>query len=393
MYPIFRKICNKVYWKINVFSTIQKSMSLGKFVKFKFTFFRVLFLIVTALFLAVSLLPFLSSGGWWFIAILGLIFPFLFILEILFLVFWIIKKSKLIIISVLSLLLSWRQVSVIIAFNGTSAKITNRPEGTLRVLSWNVSRWDERNKEKRGGQSYRRLMLDFIEINNPDVLCFQEFFECQDPKYYEATIPVLQKLGFLYYHFFPTTQLFNGSFQYGLAIFSRYPIIKSGSFLNNAKIHSEGLIYCDIKLGDKTVRVFDSHLESPGFGKEDFSSSGAIKPSRNLMTKFKNSYSYRNIQANSASEIIQKSPFPVIVCSDVGDIPNSYAYFKLKGKLNDAFLKKGSGLGRTYRRISPTLRIDYLFVDKKFTIKSFSIPNVVYSDHYPLISDLELHDY
>ena len=241
---------------------------------------------------------------------------------------------------------------------------------------------------KKGVDKVIEANVEFIEYLNPDVLCLQEFFESKDPKYFEANIPVLQEMGYGYFHFFPTSQLFDNKFQYGLAIFSKYPISDTGSFINDAKVHSEGIIYSDISFKNKTIRVFNTHLESPGFGKEDYSSSGGIKASSSLFYKLKRSYNFRNIQANSASVIISQSPYPVIVCSDIGDIPNSYAYFKLKGNLKDAFLKKGSGLGRTYRFISPTLRIDYLFVDQKLKINDFFIPKIVYSDHYPLISDV-----
>ncbi|MBP9119245.1 MAG: endonuclease/exonuclease/phosphatase family protein [Ignavibacterium sp.] len=354
----------------------------------KYGFFRISFFLVTILFLSVALVPFLSSGGWWFIAILGLIYPFLLLLEIIFLIIWAVKKSKLVFISALALLLNWQQLSVILAIKGTTASVSIKEEKSLRVLSWNVSRWDERNKEKRGGQSYRQLMFDYIEYLNADVLCLQEFFECTDPKYFEANIPALQKLGFTYFHFFPIVKIFQDKFQHGLAIFSRHPIVDTGSYSNYARIHSEGLIYCDIVFGDNKFRIFNTHLESPGFGKEDFTEAGSVKPSKNLINKLKNSYNYRNIQANSAAEIIRNSPNPVIVCSDIGDVPNSYAYFKLKGNLRDAFLNKGSGFGRTYRFISPTLRIDYLFVDKKIQVQNFYLPNIGYSDHLPLISDL-----
>ena len=40
--------------------------------------------------------------------------------------------------------------------------------------------------------------------------------------------------------------------------------------------------------------------------------------------------------------------------------------------MQDAFLKKGFGIGRTFSALSPTLRIDYIFTDKHFKIKQFN---------------------
>ena len=44
-----------------------------------------------------------------------------------------------------------------------------------------------------------------------------------------------------------------------------------------------------------------------------------------------------------------------IVTGDFNDVPNTYTYFTIRGKLQDAFLKQGFGIGRTYSGISPTL--------------------------------------
>jgi endonuclease/exonuclease/phosphatase family metal-dependent hydrolase len=87
---------------------------------------------------------------------------------------------------------------------------------------------------------------------------------------------------------------------------------------------------------------------------------------------------------------LDASPHPVIFCGDLADVPNSYAYFQVRGRLQDAFLEKGRGLGRTYGFISPTLRIDYIFADKKFKVKQFAKFRTGYSDHFPILADLEL---
>lgn len=342
--------------------------------------------IVAVLYLLVCLVPWLGSGATWFIAILGLAFPLLLALLLLLLLTWAIRRSRWALFCGVSLLLGWQQVLVLFPLNFKAAS-AYKPEGTIRVLSWNVSRWDERNKEKRGGQSYRKLMLDFIESQEADVLCLQEFFECHDPYYYEANIPALKALGFGYYHFYPSTELFEGKFQYGLAIFSKYPILAAKDFKNDAKVHSEGLCYADIKYNDNTIRVFNSHLESPGFNKDDFQEPGQVKMNTNVLNKLKNSYRLRNRQADLARQETGNSPYPVILCSDLGDVPNSYAYFRLRGGLKDAFLERGRGLGRTYRFISPSLRIDYIFAAKQLGVVNYRCPGPVYSDHFPLVAD------
>lgn len=328
-------------------------------------------------------LPWVSHPALWWVSMLGLAYPFLLFYLMIFMIVVALKRSKLFWVGLVLLLISSQQLFSLFGFSLAGGQSTTSP--SIKVISWNVSRWDERNKEKRGGESYRKKMLAFLEKENADVLCLQEFFECHDAKYFESNIPALKKMGYPYYHFYPSFELFNGSFQYGLAIFSKHPIVGSKSFPNAAKIHSEGLVYADIKFNEKIFRVFNSHLESPGLGKNDLGKDGQAKLNRTVFQKVKNAYQFRNIQAEMARKEIKASTALTIHATDLGDVPNSYAYFTVKGEMNDLFLEKGLGLGATYRFIAPTMRIDYLFASKQLTINDFQVFDLPYSDHRPLV--------
>jgi endonuclease/exonuclease/phosphatase (EEP) superfamily protein YafD len=78
----------------------------------------------------------------------------------------------------------------------------------------------------------------------------------------------------------------------------------------------------------------------------------------------------------------------VIVCGDFNDVPNSYAYCTIGKGLQNAFTQKGSGLGRTFSGIAPTLRIDNIFADKRFTINQFVRDSKKISDHFPIVADM-----
>jgi endonuclease/exonuclease/phosphatase family metal-dependent hydrolase len=353
--------------------------------------FFALILLLHLLYLLVAFVPFLQSGNFWPVAILGFIFPFLLAFVIFFIVFTLLlKKRKSSLISFLILLAGWQQIAVLLPLRFPSKNAGIQQQNTIRILSWNVSGWDERNKTKRGGVSFRPLMMDYIQQQNADILCLQEFFECYDPAHFEANIPAVKKLGYPYYYFFPSTKLFDGSFQYGLCIFSKYPVTDSASFVNLKGEHSEGLCFADILVNKKTVRVFNTHLESPGLGKADFDANLQVQISESVLSKISNSYYSRNLQASFIAEQVLRSPHPVILCSNTDDIPNSYAYFTLRGSLQDAFLKKGTGLGRTYRFISPTLRTDHVFADKRLKPLKYTSEEIIYTDHYPIVADLRI---
>jgi endonuclease/exonuclease/phosphatase family metal-dependent hydrolase len=355
-------------------------------------FFIIVYLLLLFFFLLVSLVPFLDPGRFWFIAMLGMVYPFLLMLVLLSLVVGICLRSRWSFLALAALLLSWQQLSVIFRIRSKKEFHLEKPATTLRVLSWNVSRWTE-NKNSMGenqGNSLRSVMIDLVQMQNADVLCFQEFFECYNQDFFPANIPPFEKMGYKYHYFSPASKIYDGAFQTGLIIFSRYPILDSAYFNPVPGEHSEGFSYVDIGLAGQTVRLFNTHLESAGLNHQDYNNLGSTEASRNIISKIKRGYRLRSLQAGALKAQMQKSPHPVIFCGDIDDVPNSYAYFKIKGDLQDVFLQKGSGFGRTFGYLSPTLRIDYMMADKRISIQQFEKLPFRYSDHYPMMADFQI---
>jgi endonuclease/exonuclease/phosphatase (EEP) superfamily protein YafD len=85
------------------------------------------------------------------------------------------------------------------------------------------------------------------------------------------------------------------------------------------------------------------------------------------------------------------SPYSIILCGDFNDVPNSYAYETIGAGLQNAFVQKGSGISRTFSSISPTLRIDNIFADKRFTVTQFTRVKKLLSDHFPIVADLKIN--
>lgn len=359
--------------------------------KLAYFFFFSSAIVIIILYSLVSIVPYLASGNFWFIAIWGIAFPYLFVIVVIALVFWAFKRSKWAFLPAIALLISWQQISVSFGFcflNKNKKLGSYKQEGAVRILSWNVARWDEANRDARGGQSYRNLMMDWVQMMDADILCLQEFFECYDPSISVQNIPVIKEMGYPYHYFFPSSQIFGGNFQFGLCIFSRFPILDSAHSLNGAGGHSEGFSYVDCKVNDQVFRIFNTHLESFGLSRDDYDGFGSIKTTGNILGKMKRGYHLRNQQAEILRNSMDVSPYPAILCGDIDDIPNSYAYFKVRGSFKDAFLQAGSGLGRTYQFFLPTLRIDYIFCDQRFNVSQFFIQKLRYSDHYPVLADI-----
>ena len=157
-------------------------------------------------------------------------------------------------------------------------------------------------------------------------------------------------------------------------------------------------MYADISYNGDTVRVYTTHMQSIQFGKKDYDRIGRIAngedsmvaDSRTILGKIRKGFLRRSLQSNMAKEVMGLSPHPQILCADFNDIPDSYTYFTMRGDKQDAFLKKGFGIGRTFAGLSPTLRIDYIMPDQHFRVLQFKRIAKKLSDHYMLVADVAL---
>lgn len=351
---------------------------------------------VIVAYLVTCLLPFINTGENWILALPGLVFPFILFSLVFFIILWVFLKSKWWWISSIVLALGFHQILSVFAFNLSKKFTYDKKPNTLRVLQWNVTDWDEGNKSEFGESTFRISMLDLVNKQDADVLCFQEFFESTDTVQYKSNILSVTNMGFPYYYFV-TTIGYKDEYKSGIAIFSKYPIIDSASFRYKGNYTGEHLVYTDIKVNDKIFRIFAIHLQPVYLNQPDYQITNWLKEDaeettndEGILSKLKKGYEYRYVQAEFVNKKINESKYPVILCGDFNDLPNSSVYFKIKGKLQDAFLKKGSGFGRTTPFISPTLRIDYIFADEYFKVTQFQVLQVPNSgNHYPIVTDLQ----
>jgi endonuclease/exonuclease/phosphatase family metal-dependent hydrolase len=352
--------------------------------------FLIVYIGIVLAYLLTCLTPFLNPDKFWFIAILGLGFPLLLVLLFISLIVGILFRSKWSFLASIALLISSQQIAVLFSFHTQHEFSFAKKEHSLRLLSWNVSSFREQfqGMDTTKNMGLRNLMMDAVRMQNADILCFQEYFESFAPHLFPANNPVLKKMGFNYHYFTPVHKIVDGKLQGGLCIFSKYPILDSSFYKFNDGGNSEGFSFVDMLFNGQIIRIYNSHLESPRLEKKEYTTWDEVQESKNIAGKIKRAYSLRGLQADTLRKSIDTSKHPVIICGDLNDVPNSYSYFKLKGNLQDAFLKKGLGLGNTFQFISPTLRIDYILTDKRFKIEQFTKLNYKYSDHYPLVMDI-----
>ena len=356
----------------------------------------VLNIIAAILYLLSCLAPYIKPGNSWVIAVLGLAFPVFLAVLIGFIFLWLILKLRRVWFSVVILLAGYKSIGVFWAFNTPSAFQYQKKPEHIRIATWNVARfleWKRNNNEK---SQIRLKMLDQIQKQSPDILCLEEFFHSPVDSIFYNNISEITAMGYPYHYFSYDP---DGEYQFiGSAIFSKYPMLDTGLVRYFRPSMTEALVHADIKVNNDTIRVFATHLQSVQFRQKDYEAidqiteakDSLIDNSKTVLAKLRKAMSLRSSQADVARQVMDDSPYPTIFCGDLNDTPNSYTYFTIRGDMQDAFLKKGFGIGRTFSSLSPTLRIDYIFADENFRISQFTRVVKYLSDHFMLMADVEL---
>jgi endonuclease/exonuclease/phosphatase family metal-dependent hydrolase len=351
--------------------------------------------LVVLLFLLSCLIPLLHPQQWWWVSMMGLSFPILLLLVICFFFGWLLLlKFNLIFISLVALGLGYKSIAVFIGFNAPLTFAADSGGRSIRVVSWNVARFIELARNNNQGSTTRKKMLSLLKEQRADILCLQEFYTSENPAFYDNIRAIQQALGFRYYYF-PYDKDGDRNY-YSSIIFSKFPIVDSSFLRYPRPSQPEALVQADIKVGSDTIRFFTTHLQSQRFDKVDYWRMEKIKSREDslvyhsipLVAKLKRGIVIRSMQADIIDQVRNNSPYPVVITGDLNDVPNSYTYFKVRGSLKDAFLEKGYGIGRTFRSLSPTLRIDYIFTDPRFSVAQFKREKKNYSDHYMIVADI-----
>jgi endonuclease/exonuclease/phosphatase family metal-dependent hydrolase len=332
-------------------------------------------LLISGLTLVFYLLPFISPFSWWPSAFLCLLIPPLLLLNFSLAVFWIYLRSWRFLISALALLIGLRFLSGLIAINRS-----DQEEDDIKVMSYNVRLFN--NFQKSKDRTTSRKMIRWSTDIDADIKCIQEFYHERSSRVFNTMNRFKKSTPYCYFE----PYLIQKRLQYGMAIFSKYPFIKSG-VVHSEKNWNNKIIFADIKMPNDTIRVYNIHLQSmaidissifqsqnEGFSKLNLS---------NALKKYKKGVMRRSYQMEKLIAHISKSPYRTIVCGDLNDPPISYSYQSLRSVLNNTFEEGGLGFGYTYDSPLP-LRIDNQFCSKNIEVKDFdTVDSIRYSDHFP----------
>ncbi|WP_281228205.1 endonuclease/exonuclease/phosphatase family protein [Flavobacterium aquiphilum] len=332
-------------------------------------------LVLIALTFIAYLLPFLAPKIFPLLSVFTLFMPLFFLANGLFFLYWAIQFKKRMILSGLVLLIG---ITFFNKFYKFSAKEFQESDKDFTVMSYNVRlfnvfKWLDRD-------DIPDTILEFINTQNPDILCIQEFSNSADIdlKVYPYKFVLME----------------GNQIKTGQAIFSKFPIIEHGNivFPNS----NNNVVYADIKKGKDIIRVYNMHLQSIKISPDVNEISENIdaidqQKSKFLFIRISKAFTQQQEQAAIFKEHEKDCKYPIIICGDMNNSAFSYVYRNIKGKLKDSFEEAGVGFGATYKFKYYPARIDYIFADETMEVKQFqSFSEFQNSDHFPIMAKLSM---
>lgn len=281
---------------------------------------------------------------------------------------------------------TWRQVNV-----------SEKKEGNIRILEYNICHKDEYLQPNLA--NYQAL-ADFLLSKDADIMILPEHFG-----------PYAPQLDSILHTHYPHS--FASTLQYGYeeeAVFSRYPITACKRYqMDPDKIlerhpdvdstfvqWSKGgtMIYqVDLEIDQRAVTMVYVHMRSNNFDHAKEIADRKRDKLRNALQYMRSNYAYRAAEAEAVCDSLRDCQNPILICGDFNDVSGSYVLSLMQEKLElkDAWWERGMGPGFTFNDQHLLLRLDHLLYSSHFNLHGVSLlSSVEFSDHEPLLFDLEL---
>ncbi len=316
---------------------------------------------------------------------MGITFPIFLIVNICFLIFWIIFKFRFALISVAGFIAACSPIRTYIPFNFSDSV----PPGTIGVMSYNVKYYYGTSYDQ---QTFETI-FNHIKEQEPDILCLQEDHSMMTDK----------KARYDSLYAYADTIRIGSTLVNVIGIYSKFPILRKERIEYKSNGNGSAAFY--LKIGRDTVIVINNHLETTHLSKSqrenyakiiqgEMGNDTARAETRLLFQRLADATRLRAPQADAISDYIARhSEYPIILCGDFNDSPISYARRKIAENLTDCYVSTGNGVGLSYNQHMFYVRIDNIMCSDHFQPYDCKIDNSIdASDHYPISCRMKLLD-
>jgi endonuclease/exonuclease/phosphatase family metal-dependent hydrolase len=245
--------------------------------------------------------------------------------------------------------------------SGRTSPVGESSRITLRVMTYNIHvgvGMDKKMDLQRIG--------DVVNREHPDLVGLQEVDRGVERTQRVDEIAELAARTKMQYAFAHNLDYQGG--QYGVAILSRFPILKTDhrKYQNKREAERRGMIRIEVNTGGRLISFATTHLD---YQYED----GRVFETQQLL------------------DFLKDQTGPLIVVGDFNEEPNGEACKLMSGTFTDSWLSsKAKGAGLSYPADNPAKRIDYIFYRFGLRAKRAWTVDTQASDHVPVVADLEV---
>src|ERR1700743_2972288 len=168
------------------------------------------------------LAPVTNPANFWIIAFFGLAYPFLLLGNVILIVYWLIRKSVWVFLSIVVIAGGWNILNKNIGLRPNSSA-DSRPPNNLRMMTYNVHNF--KRYGSKNDISTKHEILEIIPQEQPEIIGFQEFYTRKHGQY--DMLDSIQRILKCNNYYFEAADS-NNDEAIGIALFSRFPIIAHG---------------------------------------------------------------------------------------------------------------------------------------------------------------------
>ncbi len=332
-----------------------------------------------------SLSSYFDPSKMQYAGLVGLGFPVLLVINLLFMLFWMIKVRPQFLFSLIALLLSWKDVSALYKLNKESKALNLN--SSIEIMTYNVRMFNRYRWLDKQGVPER--IDSIVKAVQPQILCIQEFYSYQQTPVFNFKYEVKNMADY--------------EKKYGLVLYSNYEVIHSGqiNYPSGMDLGTNTFFqYADLLIGKDTVRIINLHLASLNLEEQDLQlvgEAGEINKWQERKSEFKKiggmiegAFEKRGHKMKAVLNFVDASPYPIVLCGDFNDTPSSWTYSQMEKRFTDSFVEGGRGFGKTYQRFFFPLRIDHVFLSKELRVLDHRIIKKALSDHYGVVVKFSL---
>ncbi len=340
--------------------------------------FQVVIGIITLVSYAASYIP---PNFFWPAGFLSYCIPFLMLLNLLFVVIWILLKWQYMLIPLFIILIGIKSIKATVGYNSPQSQTHH-----LKLVSYNVNCFNKPNDFAEKDRYSFNDMISLVTSNDPDIICFQEYCAYHNYPVFDAKY----RLNNIKYNYqvFPEKPVMHQIQNDNLAIYSKRPIFNKGTIRD--KDHQLIALFADVVLNNDTIRIYNVHLQSMGLQFDN--DQGFFFKASYLLSSLNNGFIKRSSQIQELMSHVDLSEHHAIICGDFNELPYGYVYKRLSKSHQNSFEKKGTGFGFTFSGALKYLKIDHQFAAPDINIVDHQVlDDFPVSDHHPIEVDYNIN--